>query len=108
MIANWEDARKIAARKLPKIFFDYIDGAAFSEQTNRANVEDFDAWKLNQRVLVDVSKRDLSTEYLGGAAVAVSARPGGFLRPICATRRDFRPREQRMLQAYRFVCRTSA
>ena len=66
MIANWEDARRIAARKLPKIFFDYIDGAAFSEQTNRANVEDFDAWKLNQRVLVDVSKRDLSTEYLGG------------------------------------------
>jgi isopentenyl diphosphate isomerase/L-lactate dehydrogenase-like FMN-dependent dehydrogenase len=65
MIANWEDARRIAARKLPKIFFDYIDGAAFSEQTNRANIEDFDAWKLNQRVLVDVSKRDLSTEYLG-------------------------------------------
>ena len=34
MIANWEDARRTAARKLPKIFFDYIDGAAFSEQTS--------------------------------------------------------------------------
>ena len=73
MIANWEDARRIAARKLPKIFFDYIDGAAFSEQTHRANIEDFDVWKLNQRVLVDVSHRDLSTEYLG------KARPLPFL-----------------------------
>jgi isopentenyl diphosphate isomerase/L-lactate dehydrogenase-like FMN-dependent dehydrogenase len=73
MISNWEDARRIAARKLPRIFFDYIDGAAFSEQTHRANIEDFDVWKLNQRVLVDVSHRDLSTEYLG------KARPLPFL-----------------------------
>jgi isopentenyl diphosphate isomerase/L-lactate dehydrogenase-like FMN-dependent dehydrogenase len=64
-IFNVEDARRLAEKRLPKIFFDYIDGAAFSEQTAAANVADFDAWLLEQRVLVDVSKRDLSTTILG-------------------------------------------
>src|SRR5579863_10518396 len=63
--ANWEDFRDGARRRLPKVFFEYIDGAAFSEATAKANIEDFEAWRLEQRVLVDVSKRDLTTEYLG-------------------------------------------
>jgi hypothetical protein len=31
LIANVEDARALAKRRIPKIFFDYIDGAAFGE-----------------------------------------------------------------------------
>jgi isopentenyl diphosphate isomerase/L-lactate dehydrogenase-like FMN-dependent dehydrogenase len=65
MIANVDDARALARRRLPKIFFDYIDGAAFSEQTAAANISDFDEWQLEQRVLHDVDKRDLSTSFLG-------------------------------------------
>lgn len=63
--ANWEDAREGARRRLPKIFFDFIDGAAFSESTARANLEDFEKWVFEQRVLVDVADRQLSTHYLG-------------------------------------------
>src|SRR6266850_1253910 len=65
IIANIEDARESARRRLPKIFFDYIDGAALSEETARANVDDFDEWLLNQRVLTNVAERDLSTTFLG-------------------------------------------
>ena len=65
IIANVEDARLTARRRLPRIFFDYIDGASFSEQTARANIGDFDRWLLDQRVLVDVAARDLSTTVLG-------------------------------------------
>ncbi|MBI2717979.1 MAG: alpha-hydroxy-acid oxidizing protein [Rhizobiales bacterium] len=65
VIASWEDARRLARRRLPKIFFDYIDGAAFSEQTARANVDDYDHWLLNQRVLAGHAQRDSSTAYLG-------------------------------------------
>ena len=65
VMASWDDARLAARRRLPKIFFDYIDGAAFSEETSRANIADFEAWKLNQRVLVGVGTRDHSTTYLG-------------------------------------------
>jgi len=65
ILANWEDAREGARRRLPKIFFDFIDGAAFSESTARANIEDFDKWVFEQRVLVDVAERTLDASYLG-------------------------------------------
>lgn len=65
VIANWEDMRLAAKKRLPKIFFEYIDGAAFSEQTARANIADFDQWLLEQYVLVGVGQRDLSVDYLG-------------------------------------------
>lgn len=79
IIASWEDARRLAQRRLPKIFFDYIDGAAFSEQTARANIDDFDQWLLNQRVLVGVAERDLSASYLGQRrALPFMLGPVGF------------------------------
>jgi isopentenyl diphosphate isomerase/L-lactate dehydrogenase-like FMN-dependent dehydrogenase len=65
ILANWEDAREGARRRLPKIFFDFIDGGAFSESTARANIEDFDKWVFEQRVLVDVAERALDASYLG-------------------------------------------
>ncbi len=65
MLASWEDARREAERRLPKVFFDYIDGAAFGEKTARANMADFDRWQLHQRALVGVANRDLSVRYLG-------------------------------------------
>jgi isopentenyl diphosphate isomerase/L-lactate dehydrogenase-like FMN-dependent dehydrogenase len=65
VIANVDDARALARRRLPKVFFDYIDGAAFSEETARRNIEDFSRWTLQQRVLVDVSKRSQRVSYLG-------------------------------------------
>ncbi|WP_180899694.1 alpha-hydroxy acid oxidase [Martelella soudanensis] len=78
-LANWEDARDAARRRLPKIFFDFIDGAAFSETTARANIDDFEKWTLEQRVLVDVADRHLSTRYLGtGRPSPLILGPVGF------------------------------
>jgi len=62
---NVEDARRLARRRLPRIFFDYLDGGAFGETTLRANAADFQAWSLEQRVLVGAPARDLSTVFLG-------------------------------------------
>ncbi len=36
-LINVEDYRRLARRRLPKIFFDYIDGGSFDEQTMQAN-----------------------------------------------------------------------
>ena len=78
-IANVEDARLVARRRLPKIFFEYLDGAAFSEQTARANIADFDQWLVDQRVLCDVGERDLTTTILGQKrALPVMLGPVGF------------------------------
>ncbi len=63
--ANVADYREAARRRLPHVLFEYVDGAAYAEQTLRANTTDFQTLKLRQRVLVDVSKLSLKTEILG-------------------------------------------
>lgn len=60
-----EDLRQIHSRRVPKAFFDYLDRGSYSEETYRANRDDFRKLKLRQRVLKDVSDRDLRTTILG-------------------------------------------
>src|SRR5438874_1250644 len=63
-----EDLRQVHKRKVPKAFFDYADRGSYAEETLRANRDDLQQIKFRQRVLVDVSKRDLSTNILGETA----------------------------------------
>ena len=63
--ASVEDYRKLAEKRLPRAFFDYIDGAAHEELTARNNILAFENLQLRQRVLRDVSTIDTSTELLG-------------------------------------------
>lgn len=61
-IHSYEDARRIARRRLPWMVFDYIDGAAgngVAEARNLAALQDIE---LQPRVLVDVSRRDLAVQ----------------------------------------------
>src|ERR1700741_5430082 len=75
-----EDLRQVHMRKVPKAFFDYADRGSYSEETLRANRDDLQEIKFRQRVLVDVSKRDLSTKILGEfAAMPLILAPVGLL-----------------------------
>jgi L-lactate dehydrogenase (cytochrome) len=60
-----EDLRRLHKRNVPKAFFDYADRGSYSEDTLRANHDDLQQIKFRQRILVDVSRRDLSTTILG-------------------------------------------
>src|SRR5215468_1025527 len=60
-----EDLRQTARRKVPRAFFDYAEAGSYSQATLRANREDLERIKLRQRVLVDVSQRDLTTTIMG-------------------------------------------
>ena len=60
-----EDLRRVARRKVPRAFFDYAEAGSYAQETLRANREDLEHIKLRQRVLVDVSQRDLTTTILG-------------------------------------------
>ena len=62
---NVADLRTLARRKLPRVVFDYVDGAAWDEVTSRRNQEDFAGLSLRPRFLVDVAEIDLSTTLLG-------------------------------------------
>ena len=78
--ASIGDARIAAKRRLPKIFFDYIDGGSSAEETLRASTGDFGQWQLQQRVLAGVQPRDLATDFLGRRnALPFMLGPVGFL-----------------------------
>src|SRR3954451_23394998 len=60
-----EDLRQTARRKIPKMFFDYAEAGSYAEETLRANRADLQQIRLRQRVLLDVSRRDLSSTIVG-------------------------------------------
>ena len=75
-----EDLRQLHQRRVPKAFFDYADRGSYTEDTLRANSEDLRQIKFRQRILVDVSKRDLSTTILGEpATMPLILAPVGLL-----------------------------
>jgi isopentenyl diphosphate isomerase/L-lactate dehydrogenase-like FMN-dependent dehydrogenase len=79
-IFNIEDARGIARRRMPKMFFDYLDGGSFGENTLRANVEEFHNWNLRQQALTGIYEIDLATCFLGRRnALPFMLGPIGFL-----------------------------
>jgi L-lactate dehydrogenase (cytochrome) len=75
-----EDLRTLHQRRVPKAFFDYADRGSYAEETLRANREDLQQIKLRQRILVDVSKRDMKTDILGQpSALPLVLAPVGLL-----------------------------
>src|SRR3954451_283898 len=75
-----EDLRGLHKQRVPKAFFDYADRGSYTEDTLRANSEDLQQIKFRQRILVDVSKRNLSTSILGEpAAMPLILAPVGLL-----------------------------
>jgi L-lactate dehydrogenase (cytochrome) len=75
-----EDLRQLHKRRVPKAFFDYADRGSYTEDTLRANTDDLQQIKFRQRVLIDVSRRNLSTTILGEpAAMPLILAPVGLL-----------------------------
>jgi len=73
------DLKKLAARRVPKMFFDYVDSGAWSESSYHANEHDFKQIKLRQRVMVDMSNRSLASTMIGEkVAMPVALSPTGF------------------------------
>ncbi|MBV9530944.1 MAG: alpha-hydroxy-acid oxidizing protein [Bradyrhizobium sp.] len=75
-----EDLRELHKQRVPKAFFDYVDRGSYAEETLRANCQELQKIKFRQRVLVDVSRRDLSTTILGEpASLPLILAPVGLL-----------------------------
>ncbi len=74
-----EDLRRVAERKVPRMFYDYVDSGSWTETTYRNNETDFDRIKLRQRVLVDMDNRSLATSMIGEPVkMPVAIAPTGF------------------------------
>ncbi|MFD2653132.1 alpha-hydroxy acid oxidase [Brucella rhizosphaerae] len=78
-IVEIADLKRLAQRRVPKMFFDYADSGAWTESTYRANEADFAKIKLRQRVLVDMTNRSLETTMIGEkVAMPVALAPTGL------------------------------
>ena len=74
-----EDLRRVAQRKVPRMFYDYADSGSWTESTYRANSSDFQDIKVRQRVLVDMEGRSLATKMIGEEVkMPLAIAPTGF------------------------------
>jgi L-lactate dehydrogenase (cytochrome) len=79
VITNIEDLRRLAQRRVPRMFYDYADSGSWTESTYRANSEDFASIKLRQRVAVNLSDRSTATTMVGQqVAMPVAIAPTGL------------------------------
>lgn len=64
-VVSCEDARRHARKRLPRLIFDYAEGATGREVAALKNREAFDAIELTPRVLQQVGQRSMLTNFLG-------------------------------------------
>lgn len=64
-VVSIDDLRRLAARRVPRPIFGFIDGGAEDELGLAGNRAAFDSWRFRHRVFVDVSEIDTSAELLG-------------------------------------------
>ncbi|MDQ7995138.1 MAG: alpha-hydroxy acid oxidase [Luteibacter sp.] len=73
------DLRDLARKRVPRAFFDYDDRGSYEEVTLRDNRAVFDRIHLRQRVMIDVDRRDLTTEVIGQPlSVPLAIAPTGL------------------------------
>ncbi len=74
-----EDFRRAARRRVPRMFYDYMDSGSWTESTYRANEADLQALKFRQRVAVDIARRSLRARLLGeDVAMPLALAPTGL------------------------------
>ena len=80
---SYDDFRRLARRRLPRLVYDFVDGGADGEVTLRANHEAFDRVQLMANPLVDVSERDPGVTVLGRRLeVPFICGPAGLARLV--------------------------
>ena len=78
-ILEISDLEKLAKRKVPKMFFDYVNSGSWTETTYRDNVNDFSYIKLRQRIAVDMTNRKLKSNMAGlNVSMPVALAPTGL------------------------------
>jgi L-lactate dehydrogenase (cytochrome) len=74
-----EDLRRLAVKRVPRMFYDYADSGSWTESTYRANQGDFGKIELRQRVAVNIETRSLATKLVGiESAMPVALAPTGL------------------------------
>ncbi|MBP6900033.1 MAG: alpha-hydroxy-acid oxidizing protein [Burkholderiaceae bacterium] len=74
-----EDLRRLAKKRVPRMFYDYVDAGSWTEYSYRANEEDFRRIEFRQRVAVDIAERSTASTMVGQAVrMPVAIAPTGL------------------------------
>ena len=79
VITDIEDLRLLARRRVPRMFYEYLDAGSCTEDTYRANARDLQCIKLRQRVAIDIGERSTRSRMVGQeVAMPVALAPTGL------------------------------
>lgn len=74
-----EDFRRLAERRVPRMFYDYADSGSWTESTYRSNEADFQKLLFRQRVATNIEHRSIKTKMLGqDVAMPMAIAPTGL------------------------------
>jgi L-lactate dehydrogenase (cytochrome) len=74
-----DDLKRLARRRVPRMFWDYAESGSWTEQTFRENTSDFERIRLRQRVAVDMTGRSTASTMIGqDVAMPVALAPVGL------------------------------
>lgn len=74
-----EDFKPVYKRRVPRMFYDYVEAGSWTEQTFRENTSDFQKIYLRQRVAVDMSGRSTESQMIGEpVSMPVALAPVGM------------------------------
>lgn len=80
---SYDDFRRLARRRLPRVVYDFVEGGADGEVTLQANFGAFDEVRFSAGSLVDVSERDPGATVLGRRLeVPFICGPAGLARLV--------------------------
>lgn len=79
-----EDLRKMAKRRVPRMFYDYVDSGSWTQSTYFSNEDDLQRLKFKQRVAIDIQARNLRSTMIGtDVAMPVALAPTGLTGMLC-------------------------
>jgi L-lactate dehydrogenase (cytochrome) len=85
VITNIDDLRVLAQKRVPRMFYDYVDCGSWTESTYRANCNDFQNILLRQRVAINMENRSTASTMIGEkVAMPVAIAPTGLTGMLCA------------------------
>ncbi|MDD3936665.1 alpha-hydroxy acid oxidase [Rhodoferax sp.] len=85
VITQIEDLRVLAQKRVPRMFYEYVDTGSWTESTYHANADDFQKIKLRQRVAINIEHRSTASTMIGqNVAMPVALAPTGLTGMQCA------------------------
>lgn len=78
-VTHIDDFKRLARRRVPKMFYDYADSGSWTQQTYHANEADMKRLLFKQRVAVDIDNRSTASTMLGQpVSMPVALSPTGL------------------------------